>query len=288
MPYFRDGQLVVLRSTAYPNTTIKLQKFFDEQGKKVDVAFCPERIVQGYALKELSELPQIVSATSARGLEKAKKLFSHLTSDIVVAETTEAEYAKLFTNAWRYIKFSAANQFFMLVNEAGLDFSKVYKAMTHNYKRAMDMPMAGFAAGPCLFKDTAQLSASNNNDFALGNAAILVNEGLPFYVVKKLKNKYALKDKTIGILGMAFKADIDDTRDSLSYKLKDLLEFETKRVYCSDPYVKDPSFLDAKELIKKSDIIILATPHKQYANLEIGKDKTLVDIWNFYKKGCVV
>lgn len=286
MPYFRDGQLIILRSTAYPNTTVKLQKFFDEKGKKVDIAFCPERIVQGYALKELSELPQIVSAVTERGLEKAKTLFKLLTADIVATNPTEAEYAKLFTNAWRYIKFSAANQFFMIANDAGLDFTEVYRAMTHNYKRASDMPLAGFAAGPCLFKDTAQLSASNNNDFALGNAAILVNEGLPFYITKKLKQKYNLQNKSIGILGMAFKADIDDIRDSLSYKLKDLLEFETKQVYCSDPYVKDSSFLSAEELVKKSDIIILATPHKQYSTLNIGDDKVLIDIWDFYKKGC--
>ncbi|MCL5238907.1 MAG: nucleotide sugar dehydrogenase [Candidatus Marsarchaeota archaeon] len=288
LSYFRDDQLLVLRSTAYPGTTTKIQKFFDKHDKNVDVSFCPERIVQGHAVKELSELPQIVSSVNKKGLEKAKKLFGLLTDDIVVLEPTEAEYAKLFTNAWRYIKFSAANQFFMLTNEAGIDFAKVYKGLTHNYKRALDLPFSGLAAGPCLFKDTAQLSASNNHEFALGRAAVQVNEGMPFYIVKKLRQNHDVKNKTVGILGMAFKADIDDTRDSLSYKLKDLLEFEAKQVYCSDPYVNNPDFISADELVNKSDIVILATPHKAYKQLQIGKDKELIDVWNFFGNGSLI
>lgn len=286
--YFKDGQLIILRSTVYPNTTSKLHRLFENKGKKVYFAFCPERIVQGHALKELSTLPQIVSSTSEEGLFKAVSLFKNLTEDIVIAKPNEAELAKLFSNTWRYIKFAAANQLFILSNEAGVDFYNVYEIMTHNYERALDMPIAGFASGPCLYKDTVQLNSFNNNNFPLGSSAIMVNEGLPFYIFNKIKQKYDLKNKSVGILGMAFKSGIDDKRDSLSYKLKELFEFEAKEVYCSDPYIKDEKFVTEEKLINKVDIIILATPHKEYLKLEINETKILIDIWNFYKRGCII
>jgi UDP-N-acetyl-D-mannosaminuronic acid dehydrogenase len=288
MQYFRDGQLIVLRSTVYPGTTDMLHRTFQARGKKVDVAFCPERIVEGYALKELHELPQIISGTTESAEKRAKELFAGVAKETITLKPMEAEVAKLLTNAWRYIRFSIANQFFMICDDAGLDFNRIYNAVTYDYPRAKDMPRAGFAAGPCLYKDTVTLSAFNNHGFPLGNSAILVNEGLPFYLISRLKKKHDLRRKSVGILGMAFKAGSDDKRDSLSYKLKTLLEFETNKLYCTDVYIKEPGFVDAQELVDKSDIIIVATPHKEYAKLKIGNGKELVDIWNFYGKGAIV
>jgi len=285
---FRDGQLIILRSTVYPGTTQKVERLLHEKGKKVDVAFCPERIAEGYAMRELFDLPQIVSSYSASGLERVSKLFGLLAPEVIVLDPLEAELAKLFTNSWRYIKFSVANQFFMIANDCGADYHKIHAAMARNYPRCQDMPGPGFAAGPCLFKDTVQLSAFNNHSFYVGHSAILINEGLPYYIISKLKQKLALKDKTVGILGMAFKANIDDKRDSLSYKLKKLVEFECGKVLCSDVYIDDPRFIGAEQLVKEADVIILATPHREYAGLVFSEDKTVVDIWNFYGKGCSI
>jgi len=288
MPFFRDGQLIILRSTVYPGTTEKLHHWFLEQGKRVDLAFCPERITEGYAIKELEELPQIISATSEEGLRKCRDLFSLFTDEIIVLTPIEAELAKLFTNVWRYVKFAIANQFFMIANDHGVDFYRIYHAMTYNYPRAKDLPQPGFAAGPCLFKDAMQLAAFNNNTFYLGHAAMLVNEGLPNYIVSRLKRRYKLSEMTAGILGMAFKANIDDRRESLSYKLKKILTFECWQVICSDIYIHEKDFVTTEELMEQSDLIILATPHKEYAMLKPPENKVVVDIWNLWGKGCVV
>jgi len=280
----RDDQHIILRSTVFPGTTEKIKRYLESRGRHTKISFCPERIAQGKAMTELRALPQIISSLDEDALAEVKKLFLLLTDEIVVLKPIEAELAKIFTNVWRYIQFAISNQFYQVATEQGLDFYKIYDAITYKYPRAQSFPRAGFAAGPCLFKDTMQLAAYSNNSFFLGHAAMLINEGLPNMIVQRLKEKCSLKDKTVGILGMAFKANNDDTRQSLSFKLKKLLQIEAKGVLCSDVYVRGDELVSLHDLIKNSDIIILATPHKEYANLDVG-GKVVVGVWNFYGKG---
>ena len=283
-PYLHNGQLLVLRSTLYPGTSARVQRWIVDNGLDIDVAVCPERIAQGYGLKEIFSLPQIVAAFSRGGLERARALFGVLSSDLVVMEPVEAELAKLFVNAWRYIRFAAANQFFTIANDLGADFDRIYSGLTYKYPRAQDLPSPGFTGGPCLFKDTMQLSAFTNNQFFLGHGAMLVNEGLPHYVVSALRRRMNLSSATVGILGMAFKANVDDIRDSLSFKLRQLLEIEAMAVLCSDPYVKHPDFVAAETLVARSDVVIIATPHDPYRSLDLG-NKLVIDIWNLRGQG---
>jgi UDP-N-acetyl-D-mannosaminuronic acid dehydrogenase len=283
-PYFRDGQLLVLRSTVFPGVTALVEKMVAGLGVAVEVAFCPERIAEGKAMTELFSLPQIVSARSPQGLKRAAALFSRLTSAIVELSPEEAELAKLFTNTWRYIKFAAANQFYMMANDHGLDFDRIREGLSRDYPRAADMPGAGFAAGPCLFKDTMQLAALANNNFALGHTAMTVNEGLPLYLVSRLEHRYDLSTLTVGILGMAFKGGSDDTRSSLAYKLKRVLEFKAGRVLCADPYVTtDPRLLPQEQVIDQADLLVIAAPHPQYRGLSTGKP--VADVWNVVGQG---
>jgi len=284
LKYLVDGQNIVLRSTVYPGTSQKIHEYLKSKGLKVHITFCPERIAEGRALEELASLPQIVSGFDRRGIKAATELFGKLTGDVMVLEPIEAELAKLFCNNWRYIQFAAANQFYMMADRYDIDYQRIHKAMTFNYPRMQSLPRPGFAAGPCLFKDTMQLAAFSNNNFFLGHSAMLINEGLPNYMVEQLRNKTNLSGKTVGILGMAFKANSDDERDSLSFKLKKILEMAAGRVYCSDPYVKRDYFVSAEKLVKSSDIIIVATPHEIYRKLKIPESKMLVDIWNLFNR----
>jgi UDP-N-acetyl-D-mannosaminuronic acid dehydrogenase len=279
-----DGQLVVLRSTVYPGVTAAVEKIVADQGHHIDVAFCPERIAEGKAMVELYDLPQIVSARTEVALDRAERLFKHLADDIVRLSPEEAELAKLFTNTWRYIKFATANQLFMIANDFGLDFERIRQALTFRYPRAADMPGAGFAAGPCLFKDTAQLAAFNNNNFVLGQTSMMINESLPLYIVARLEHEYDLSQMTVGILGMAFKAESDDIRSSLAYKLKRTLRFKAGRVLCTDPHVTvDQTLVPLDEVLRESDLLVIATPHKAYAELDVSVP--VVDIWNLLGKG---
>ncbi len=286
--HLRPGQLLVLRSTVYPGVTRLVEKVVHATHPGVEVAFCPERIAEGTAFTELYSLPQIVSARTDSAFERAAALFGGLTDQIVRATPEEAELAKLFTNTWRYIKFSAANQFFMMANDFGVDFERVRTAITTDYPRAADLPGAGFAAGPCLFKDTMQLASFHKNNFALGHAAMMVNEGLPLYLVDRLEQRYDLPSMTVGILGMAFKAESDDIRSSLSYKLRRILRFKAHDVFCSDPYVSDDdSLVSADELIARSDVVVIGAPHRIYQDVDTnGTD--VIDVWNLRGDGVLV
>jgi UDP-N-acetyl-D-mannosaminuronic acid dehydrogenase len=286
-PHLRDGQLLILRSTVFPGVTRLVEERIDELGLDVAVAFCPERIAEGRAFTELYSLPQIVSGRSSQAADRAASVFSRLTDQIVMTTPEEAELAKLFTNTWRYIKFAAANQFYMIANSHGIDFERVRHAITDDYPRAQDMPGAGFAAGPCLFKDTMHLAAFNNNTFFLGHAAMMINEGLPMYLVDRMDERFELKGKTVGVLGMAFKAESDDVRSSLSYKLKRILKFRCHDVLCTDPYVRtDSSLIPLERVVEESDILVIGAPHDRYRALETGKP--VVDVWNILGAGVLL
>jgi UDP-N-acetyl-D-mannosaminuronic acid dehydrogenase len=284
VPYLRNGQLLVLRSTVYPGVTALVERMMTDLGLDLDVSFCPERIAEHRAMQELFTLPQIISARTDRGRKRAGALFSRLTESLVELEPEEAELAKLFTNTWRYIKFAAANQFYMMANDRGLDFEKIRAGLTQDYPRAADLPSAGFAAGPCLFKDTMQLAAFSHNQFGLGHSAMLVNEGLPLYVVSRLEERFDLAEMVVGILGMAFKGGSDDIRSSLSYKLRRVLTFKAKRVLSTDPYVTvDARLVSLERVLDEADILIIATPHAEYRNLTT--DKPVADVWNLLGNG---
>ena len=285
LPYLKDGQLLILRSTVYPGTTKWLARYLQNKGKKIDVAFCPERVVQGQAIEELQNLPQLISGITPEAEARAHELFSTIAKESVFLTPMEAEFAKLFLNAYRYIEFAVSNQFYMFANSAGVDVHRIFEGMKKDYPRAANIPKPGFAAGPCLLKDTMQLSAFSNNQFSLGESAMLINEGLVLYLVNEIEKEHKLEELNIGLLGMAFKANSDDIRSSLSYKLKKILQIRCNQVYTTDPYViVDPELIPVEEVVNKSDLLILCAPHAVYKDLNLC-GKPIVDIWGFLNKG---
>ena len=278
IPHLRDGSLVVLRSTVFPSTTESVERRLRAAGVDAEVVFCPERIAEGHALEEIRSLPQLVGASSDKGFEKASRLFERLGVKVVRTTPLEAELAKLLTNTWRYMKFAIANQFFQIAHRSGLDYNRVLDAIRHDYPRAADLPGPGFAAGPCLLKDTMQLSAFTPDHFPMGQAAMQINEGLPNYIVDTLNSRRPLSGRTLGILGMAFKGESDDPRASLSYKLRKLAAFKGARVLCTDPYIHDESFLPLDHVLKEAELLVIAAPHRAYRQLDL-KDREVVDVW---------
>ena len=282
-PYLRKGQVLVLRSTLFPGMSEKIYASLQAENIDVGVSFCPERIAQGKALIELKQIPQIISASDEKTLETVKFIFSTITSSVIELDMKEAELAKLFSNAWRYIKFAVANQFYMIAVEKGMDFEKIRHAMMFNYDRAKDFPGSGFAAGPCLFKDTMQLASYNRQNFALGHASMLINETFPDFLVEKSKISHKLAGENVGILGMAFKANNDDTRESLAFKLRKLLQFEGANVLCTDPFIQDDTFTSLDDVLGSCKLIFVGCPHSLYSDIKFD-GHNIIDCWGMYQK----
>jgi len=275
--FLKKDQIIIIRSSIYPGICDKIYKIIKKNCK--NLSYCPERIVQGKLILELPELPQLVSGKSKKAILESGKLFKKVCKKIIYTKVIEAELVKLFSNAYRYINFAISNQFYMICQNQDLNFFKIRNIMREGYMRNADIPVSGFTAGPCLLKDTMQLSSFYSHKFLLGHSAMHINEGIPKFIINKLENKFNLKKKTVGVLGLTFKAETDDIRDSLSIKLLKLLQLRKIKTLQSDEFYKSKDNISKKDLVKKSDIIILATPHKAYKKLKIGKNKTLVDIW---------
>ena len=280
MGFLRNGQTLILRSTVFPGITRHVQEHLRSHGLEISLAFCPERVAEGHSLKEFRELPQIISAFDGRTLSAVRELFEPFTKTFIEMPPMEAELCKLMTNAWRYLQFATVNQFYMIATEHGLDFNRILHGCRYKYPRMAGMPGPGLAAGPCLVKDTMQLAAFSQNHFVLGHAAMLINEGLPAHLIGLAKRRIDLSRSTGGILGMAFKAESDDPRDSLSYKLRKLLSLECKQVLCTDPYVPDATLVGLDSVLEKSDVLFVGTPHQAYRELRIGAEKVVIDVWN--------
>ncbi len=286
LPHFRDGQTLILRSTLYPGMTARVARFLEKNRLNLHVAFCPERVAEGRAIQEMLTLPQIISALSPEGREMSARLFATLTPTLIHLEPLGAELTKLFSNVYRYIHFAIPNQFYMICREHAVDYARIHHALTCEYPRAAHLPKPGLTAGPCLLKDTLQLAAFQNLQFPLGQAACHIHEGMPNFLIQTLRRKMDLAALNAGLLGVAFKADSDDVRSSLGGNLRKLLALECRAVRATDPFVKDPSLVDAAEVIRESDFLVLGTPHSCYRDLDL-QGKPVLDMWQFYPAGTV-
>lgn len=273
---------VIIRSSVYPGVIDKVYNII--KGRTKNLSYCPERIVQGKSIKELPDISQLISGINKQSIFNSQKLFKKISKKTIQVKIIEAELIKLFSNAYRYVHFAISNQFYMICKNQKLDFFKIREIMKDGYKRNAHIPMSGFTAGPCLLKDTMQLSYFYNKQFSLGHSAMEINEGMPKFIIDSLEKKYNLKNKTIGLLGLTFKADSDDIRDSLAIKLLKYLKKRKIKTLYSDEYFYLKGSQKKQELIKKSDIIIIGAPHKKYENLKFSKNKAVVDIWGFLKK----
>ena len=279
--YIHKDQTIIIRSSVYPGICEQVYNIIKVKNK--NLSYCPERIVQGESIKELPNISQLISGKSKKAILDSTELFNKICKKIIQVKIIEAELVKLFSNAYRYIHFSISNQLLMISEKQNLNFFRIRELMKDTYPRNTHIPMSGFTAGPCLLKDTMQLSSFFNKKFSLGHTAMNVNEGMPNYIIKNLQENFKLKKKTVGLLGLTFKAESDDIRDSLAIKLLNSLKRKKIKTLYSDEFYKMKGAINKKELVKKSDIIIISAPHKAYKKINISKNKVLIDIWGHRK-----
>lgn len=282
---FLKNQLVILRSTVSPGTTDALwNKIGDLKTSGLDLTFCPERVLQGKSIHEIKALPQLIGAYDEAAYERAAAFFrSFITSATFHLTPIEAELGKLITNMARYVGFALANEFHLICDTFGANACRIIDAANKDYPR-LNLPVPGpNVGGPCLYKDGWYLIERIPFN-ELISSAFRINEGMTMQIVQNLERKIGT-GKKVAVLGMAFKADNDDTRNSLSFKMRRQLSFRNYETICVDPHV--PGFSPIED-IKGVDAVVLMTPHKDFKDLNAlmrhvdNPNCLFVDLWGFW------
>jgi UDP-N-acetyl-D-mannosaminuronic acid dehydrogenase len=287
-PFLHRGQQIILRSTVSPGTTDRVKKTIERktglvEGEDFDLVYAPERVLQGKAISEIKHLPHIIGAYNEVSFERISGFFDTFSdASRHHVKPVEAEIGKLITNMTRYVNFALANEFHMIADLHGANVNRIIDVCNDDYPR-LHLPGPGpNVGGPCLFKDGWFLIEKVPfNDLIV--TSFRINEGMPAQIVTKLEKDDSIE--SVAILGMAFKANSDDTRNSVSFKLKKQLEFRGYDVRCVDPHV--PGYDDWSAL-EGVDALVLMTPHKEFADLAgvmqrvKNPEALVVDIWGFW------
>jgi UDP-N-acetyl-D-mannosaminuronic acid dehydrogenase len=291
LPVLRKGQLLVLRSTVAPGTTEFVAGYLEKHrgfkvGEDVFVAHVPERIAADRFMLEIGTLPCIVGGVGEASAERAARLFERLGAPIVTTTPVQAELAKIWTNILRYTTFALPNLLMMDCERYGANVFDVIELINRDYPRG-GMAQPGLTAGTCLRKDFA-FSEEKSNAPGMLLGVSRVQESVPLFLIDGVKRRLgSLRERKVAVLGLAFKRDTDDERDSLSHKLVRLLERELADVAIHDPVVATPT-VGFDEAVSGADVVIVATNHSAYSTPEAlrviadraGEDCLVVDPWN--------
>lgn len=287
---------LIIRSTVVPGTTDGLRRVMSRKlgltaGRDFLLAVCPERTLEG-ASDELLELPQIIGAEDRPSAEAARDALEPLGVPFVETGVREAELAKLFDNAHRYVGFALANELMMLARASGARAHEALRAANAGYKRG-GIARPGFAGGPCLHKDGFLLSGRLPS-VELLLASWRINEGLPEYFIQQVEALHELSRSVV--LGLGFKADSDDPRASLGLKLAQLLRIRGTEVVVHDPRVVGPEVTaDLPSALDGAGEVFVAVPHREYRALPFDRltqwvrpDCVVADPWLVWDQDDVV
>ncbi len=291
LPLLRPGHSLILRSTIAPGTTEFVAGYIEKQrdlrvGEHVFVAHAPERIAAGRFLEEITTLPCIIGGVGMSSTERAASLFSVFGAPIVRTTPVQAELAKIWTNILRYATFALPNLLMMDCETYDANVFDVIELINHDYPRG-GIALPGMTAGTCLRKDFA-FSEERSHAPGMLLAVSRVNEGVPLFLVEGIKRRIgSLSSRKVAVLGLTFKRDTDDERDSLSPKLIRLLERELADVAVCDPHAATPT-QSLQDAVRDADVVIVATNHSVFAGAgtlrEIlalaSSESLLVDPWN--------
>jgi len=280
LPVLRAGHALILRSTIAPGTTDFVA------GEDIFVAHAPERIAAGRFLEEISTLPCIVAGVDEESTRRATSVFEVFDVPIVRTTPVQAELAKIWTNILRYATFALPNLLMMDCERFDANVFEVIDLINRDYPRG-GIALPGLTAGSCLRKDFA-FSEERSNAPGMLLAVSRVNEAVPLFLVEGVKRRIgSLASRKVAVLGLTFKRDTDDERDSLSPKLIRLLERELADVAVCDPHASTPT-QPLEEAIRDADVVIVATNHSEFERPQaqraildsVGGDCLLVDPWN--------
>jgi UDP-N-acetyl-D-mannosaminuronic acid dehydrogenase len=286
LPLLREGQTIILRSTVAPGTTEWVAGYIEQRrdftvGEDIYVAHVPERIAVNHFLEEISTLPTIVGGVGEGSGESAARLFGVFGTEIVQTSAVQAELAKIWTNILRYTQFALPNLLMMECEQNGANVFEVIDLINHDYPRG-GIEQPGLTAGTCLRKDFA-FSEERSRAPGMLLSVSRVHESVPLFLVEGLKRRLggSLRGCKVAVLGLTFKRDSDDVRDSLAAKLIRLLERELAHVSRHDPFVSEGTET-LESALAGANAVVVATNHSEYESIVplLPHDAVIVDPWN--------
>jgi UDP-N-acetyl-D-mannosaminuronic acid dehydrogenase len=295
LPHLRKGQLLVLRSTVAPGATEHLGRLIERStsfrvGRDLFLAFCPERIAEGKSFSELPEVPQIAGGIEPKSSARAAEFFRIVTPTVFQVDARSAELAKLFCNMYRYIDFAVGNEFMMIASQHGREIHPILEAVNTGYKRG-GIKLPGLTGGPCLYKDGFFLTGKIPYNELIASAW-KIHETTPAYLVERVLALRTIDGAKAAVLGLTFKKNIDDTRNSLAYKLKKILLTEGADVHLHDPLVPSEPL---EEVLSGADVVFFAMNHDVFSALTpdrlracVKPDAVICDVWNMLGTGRIV
>ena len=281
----QEGSLVVVESTIFPGTIEDIvMPILKKSNVNFFLAHCPERIDPGNRKFTINDLPRVVGGINKESTKKAAEFYrSIIDADVLeLSSVKAAEATKIMENTFRDINIAFVNEMAKSFDKAGIDITEVIKAAsTKPFSFMPHYPGAG-VGGHCIAVDPYYLISKAkqlgfNHKFLL--LARKINESMPPYTVELLEQELkrlnkSIKNAKIGILGLAYKANVDDIRESPALKVISILEDKKADVYVYDPYLKDKSNVNSlNELLEKSDYIILVTNHDEFKNMDLKRLK---------------
>ena len=266
-----DETMVILRSTLSAGTMENIIQEYSRD-KNLKFIYAPERIAEGKALKELREMPQIIGCHNHEDYLLVESFFNSLGVKTLKMTFKEAEFLKLFLNTYRYLQFSTLNFFENIAHNNHIDFKNVLELASKDYPRLKGVPDSGFVGGPCLIKDSKTFANSYPEAKEIVQSFLDVND----YYVKNIiqKCKHTFSTKKIIQLGLTFKPNSDDIRDSQALRLYETLLDEGYNVKAFDPYVHDSNKWE--EIKDFSENIIIATNHKEFEAIKLNNKKVII------------
>lgn len=292
-PFVKDGDIVILESTSPVGTTDKVAEILKQEGidiSKIYIAHCPERVLPGYIIKELVENDRIVGGITSEATQKVTEFYkTFVKGQILETDAKTAEMAKLTENSFRDVNIAFANELSMICDNLGIDVWKLIELANHHPRVNILSPGCG-VGGHCIAVDPWFIVDSDRENSRLIHTARVVNDSKPDYVINKIKNAIKdIKNPKIGCLGLAFKPDIDDLRESPALQIVQSLSQEPNcQIYAVEPNIEKlpSSFNDnvilasLEDALQNCDIVAVLVKHREFIGLSGDKILDFVNAIN--------
>lgn len=294
-PYIQEGNIVILESTSPVGTTDKIEEVLRDNGvdtSKIYISHCPERVLPGKIMRELVENDRIVGGLTPQATAKTVEFYkTFVKGEVLSTDAKTAEMAKLTENSFRDVNIAFANELSILCDKFGIDVWELI-SLTNRHPRVNILQPSAGVGGHCIAVDPWFIVHAGGDDAKIIRTAREVNTYKTQWAIEKIKNRALNFEKEVGrvakvaCMGLAFKPNIDDLRESPALYITRELIKDDLEILAVEPNIKsfdEFNIVEYHEAIKQADIIVFLVAHKEFKDIQIDDNKKIIDFCGVYK-----